>query len=105
MKRIKILYQAVLSFVRTRLSRVQLIMLVAILVGLCSGLVAVLLKTIVHHIQVWLERASLQRYGYLLFPVIGLIITVLIVRYFFGGQLEKAASGGRLRQLAPHSRA
>ena len=64
-------------------------MVVAILVGLCSGLVAVLLKTIVHHIQIWLEKASLQRYGYLLFPVIGLIITVLIVRHFFGGQLEK----------------
>src|SRR5690349_7206502 len=89
MKRIKIVYRAILSFLRTRLTRVQLMMVVAILVGLCSGLVAVLLKTIVHHIQVWLEKASLQRYGYLLFPVIGLIITVLIVRHFFGGQLEK----------------
>src|SRR5690349_15244405 len=87
--KIKSLYQVILNFLRTGLSRVQLIMVIAILVGFCSGLIAVLLKTIVHHFQVWVENASLQRYGYLLFPVIGLIITVLIVRYFFGGQLEK----------------
>ena len=89
MGKLKSLYQGILSFLRTRLSRVQLIIVIAILVGFCSGLIAVLLKTIVHHFQVWVENASLQRYGYLMFPVIGLLITVLVLRYFFGGQIEK----------------
>ncbi len=85
----KILYQAILNFLRTKLSRVQFIMVIATLVGFFSGLVAVLLKTIVHRLQHWLEDISFHRYAYLLFPVIGLLITVFIIRYLFGGQIER----------------
>lgn len=78
-----------MQFLRTKLTRAQLIMLIASLVGFASGMVAVLLKTLVHYLQHWIEHFPGSRYTYLVFPAIGLIITVLIVRYFFGGQIEK----------------
>ncbi len=86
---IKFIYRSLLNFLRTKLSRVQFIMVIATLVGFFSGLIAVLLKTIVHHLQYWVENISFHRYAYLLFPAIGLIITVIIIRYFLGGQIEK----------------
>lgn len=67
----------------------QLIMLVATLVGFASGLVAVLLKTLVHHLQHWIKEIPVSRFSYLLFPAIGLVITVFIIRHFFGGHIEK----------------
>jgi len=85
----KTLYQAVLNFLRTKLSRVQFIMVIATLVGFFSGLVAVLLKTLVHRLQHWVEDVSFHRYAYLLFPAIGLLLTVFILRYLLGGQMEK----------------
>ncbi|MDZ4793938.1 MAG: chloride channel protein [Bacteroidota bacterium] len=86
---IKKLYQYIASFLRTRLSRVQFIMVIATLVGFASGITAVLLKTIVHRLQHEVESISFHRYAYLLFPMIGLLLVVFITRYFFGGQLEK----------------
>ncbi len=86
---IKTSYQAIINFLRTRLSRVQFIMLIAILVGFFSGLIAVLLKTIVHRLQHWVENNSFHQYAYLLFPAVGLIIAVFIVRYFFGRYIDK----------------
>ncbi len=86
---IKMIYQAALSFLRTKLSRAQFIMVIATLVGFFSGLVAVLLKTLVHRIQHWVEEVSFDKYTYLLFPAIGLVITVFIIRYFLGRQIEK----------------
>ena len=64
-------------------------MVIATFTGFVSGLVAVLLKTLVHYLQNWIESIPVSRFAYLLFPAIGLIITVFIVRYFLGGQIEK----------------
>lgn len=87
--KIKILYQYIIQFLRTKLSRMQFMMVIATLTGLASGLVAVLLKTLVHYIQHWIKEMPVSNLAYLLFPAIGLIITVFIVRRFFGGQIEK----------------
>lgn len=86
---IKSLYQSILNFLRAKLSRVQFIMVIATLVGFFSGLVAVLLKTLVHRLQHWVENISFHRYAYLLFPAIGLLITVILIRYLFGGHIER----------------
>ena len=64
-------------------------MVIATLVGFVSGMVAVLLKTLVHLIQYWIEEIPVTRFAYLLFPVIGLLITVFLVQYFFAGFIEK----------------
>lgn len=64
-------------------------MAIASLVGLASGMGAVLLKTLVHFIQHSIEHIPVTRFAYLLFPAIGLLLTVFIVRYFFRGHIEK----------------
>ena len=86
---IKSFYQHIINYLRTKLSRMQFIMLIATLVGFASGLVAVLLKTLVHYLQHWIKEIPVSRFSYLLFPVIGLVITVFIIRHFFGGHIEK----------------
>lgn len=89
MKIIKLLYSAVINLLRTRLSRVQFVMVIATLVGFISGLIAVLLKSLVHFIQQAIEKIPVNRFAYLLFPAVGLLITVFIIRHFFGGQIER----------------
>jgi len=74
---------------RTKLTRAQFIMIIATLVGFTSGLVAVLLKILVHYVQHWVQEIPVSRFAYLLFPAIGLLLTVFIIRHFFGGQIEK----------------
>ena len=89
MRPLKSIYQHIVLYLRTKLTRVQYIMLIATLVGLFSGLTAVLLKTLVHHLQIWISDIPVSRFAYLLFPLIGLVLTVLVVRLFFGSYLEK----------------
>ena len=86
---VKIFYKNAINYLRSRLSRAQMIMLIATLVGFVSGLVAVLLKTLVHYLQHWIQKIPVNFLGYLLFPAIGLLITVFIIRYFFAGHIEK----------------
>ncbi|GAB2814863.1 chloride channel protein [Ferruginibacter profundus] len=83
------MYSNVIGLLRTKLSRVQFIMVIATLTGFVSGLLAVLLKTIVHYLQHWIKEIPVTRFAYLLFPAIGLLITVFIIRHFFKGQIEK----------------
>ena len=89
MKLLKRLYQYIVLFLRTKLSRVQYIMVVATLVGLASGLIAVLLKTLVHYLQHGIQDISISHFAYLLFPIIGLVTTVILVNYLFNGYIEK----------------
>jgi len=89
LKRIRQIYASITSLLRTRLSRIQYIMLVATLVGFVSGLIAVLLKSLVHFLQHLAAHIPLSKFAYLLFPVAGLLLTVFIVNYFLGGQIEK----------------
>lgn len=64
-------------------------MVIATLTGLISGLLAVLLKTIVHYLQHWIVKIPISEFAYLLFPAFGILIAVFIIRHFFGGQIEK----------------
>lgn len=89
MRPIKQAYQFIIHSLRTRLTRVQYIMLVATLTGLFSGLAAVLLKSTVHYLQEWIKEIHVSRFAFLLFPVIGLVLTVLVIRLFFHSHIEK----------------
>ncbi len=64
-------------------------MLVATVVGLVSGLIAVLLKTIVHYFQHWVKSIQVTPNAYLLLPVAGLVLTVFVIRTFFKGHIER----------------
>lgn len=86
---IKSIYQSVVRYLRTKLSRIQLIMLIAILTGFISGLLAVLLKTFVHYIQRWVKEIPFNNPAFFLLPAAGLLVVVFLVRHFFGGQVER----------------
>ncbi len=89
MRYIKKTYQLLLKQVRNRLTRVQLIMLLAVFTGLIAGLLAVLLKTAVHLFQHQVSKWSAGSFYYLLFPLAGIALTVWIIHHFFRGHIEK----------------
>lgn len=69
-----------------------MLILASILVGIISALAAIVLKTFVHlmhRIPEYFFGKSGHPVWYLLLPVIGILLTVLIVRVFFKGKLEK----------------
>ncbi len=88
-RQFRVVYQTISHHLTLRLNRVQYIMVVATIVGVASGLAAVLLKTLVHYLQQSIEMIPVSRFSYLLFPALGLVGTVLIVRWFFQRRFEK----------------
>ena len=57
------------------------------IVGALAGLAAVVLKESVHLIQGWLKSGFLPNYLYFIYPLIGILITIIISRYFFKEKL------------------
>jgi len=86
---LKKIYQSIIKTLRTRISQPQFIMVLATLTGISSGLIAVMLKTIVHFFQRGLERLPGSGYTILLFPIIGLLLTVYLINRFFGGHIDR----------------
>ncbi|MFT3846005.1 MAG: chloride channel protein [Lacibacter sp.] len=78
-----------ISYLRTKLSRVQFVMLIATVTGFVSGMLAVLLKTIVHYIQHGIDAIPVSKFSYLMFPLLGILLTVFIVNRFFHGYIER----------------
>lgn len=77
-------------------------MLVAIITGLVSGLLAVCLKMLVHYIQDWATRANAWRYAYLALPILGLMLTIFLIQKFFHGHIERGI-GMVLKAITRHS--
>lgn len=88
-KIVKRLFNSLLVYLRVKLTRAQYVMVVAILAGFLSGIVAVLLKTMVHYFQYLIRETTVSRFFYLLFPVFGILICVIIVQKFFKGNIER----------------
>jgi CIC family chloride channel protein len=69
-----------------------MLVLASILVGIISALAAIILKYFVHFmhkIPEYFFRVSGSHVWYILLPVTGILITVLVVRLFFKGKMEK----------------
>ena len=83
-----------IEWVQTKLNKKQFIIFSSILVGLSVGLAAVLLKIFVHYIYVAATYKGLgdYRYLYLVLPIIGILLTVWVVKYLLKGRLEKGLS-------------
>lgn len=70
---------------RNHISDQQFLMILSVLVGITSGLAAVVMKRSVHAIQSFLTRGfnvELGNYLYIIYPTIGILIVVVIIRYF-----------------------
>lgn len=84
-----------LFWTKNRLTRSQFLVLSGILVGLSAGLAAVLLKMLVHYIQEFVNNDvpfESRMYIYAIFPMLGIVLTALIVRYFFQSDEDKELS-------------
>lgn len=60
----------------------QFILILSVVVGLITGLVAVFLKNTVHLIQGFITSSAWHQYYYFVFPVIGIFIVVGIRKFF-----------------------
>lgn len=73
-----------LRFTNEHLSNQKFLMLLSALIGFLAGLVAVTIKNLTHFIQLLLEDELIANYHnafYFIFPVIGLALTILIIKF------------------------
>ena len=73
----------------------QLVLILSLVIGLLSGLAAVLLKNIVHYTHFLITNGFDFGQGknlYLFFPVIGITITVLLAKYVFKADIGHGVS-------------
>ncbi|MDP4190470.1 MAG: chloride channel protein [Bacteroidota bacterium] len=88
-------YYNFIQFIRKNVSNRQFLILSSILVGLSAGIAAVLLKTFTHHIQSILTHDfhfKYKDYFYLIFPAIGIVLTVTYIKLFLKGKFGRGAS-------------
>lgn len=82
-------------YLQDKLPRGQFFVLSSILVGLTSGFAAVMLKYFVHSIERLVSHYSnvLEEFlVFAIFPLIGILLTVLYVRYMLKGVLKKGTA-------------
>lgn len=73
------------------LSLRQFVLISSIVVGILAGLSSVILKNFTHYIQYFVENTLVGRFGfngfYFAFPIIGISLTLLIIRYVVRRQI------------------
>lgn len=98
-------FVAIIFWLRNNMSRNQFLIFSGVLVGLTSGLAGVLLKLLVHYIHFFITNKvhfEQRLVFYILFPFLGILLTTLVVVYFFKGQ-DKKGIGAILFEIAQHS--
>ncbi len=90
---IDLIYRPI-SYLRTKFSERNFIIFSGILVGLTSGLAAILLKYLVHHIGILVAYAIKTNnfIFFAFFPLLGLFLTVLFVKHFLKGKIQKGSA-------------
>ncbi|MGH2643185.1 MAG: chloride channel protein, partial [Chitinophagaceae bacterium] len=81
-----------LQWLHKKLTHNQFLILSGILVGCTGGLAGVALKYVVHLIEIMITKDyhfSFPLLFYLIFPIIGIVGTVLVIKFFFHGDDEK----------------
>ncbi|MCD0490184.1 chloride channel protein [Pedobacter sp. MC2016-14] len=76
---------AINKYRRTKISNRNFLIVAALVVGVLAGLAASLLKALTHHIEDFLQSGFHWQYKYylfLVFPLIGILLSVLYVRRF-----------------------
>jgi predicted transcriptional regulator len=91
-KKINYIEKAI-NWIHEKTNEKQFLIFASILVGISSGIAAVILKLFVFGIRHYLVDGFFLKYDfkylYLILPVIGIGTTVLIVKYFFKNQLNR----------------
>lgn len=85
-------YEIIIHWLHSKLTRTQFLILSGILVGTAAGLAGVVLKLLVHYIHyviTYKVHFSTQVIFYILFPFLGVVLTTLVVVWFYKGQSRK----------------
>ncbi|RYD77244.1 MAG: chloride channel protein [Sphingobacteriales bacterium] len=70
---------------KSKISNRNFLVILAVVVGILAGLAAAALKSLTHHIEEFLQsdwQWKYKYYFYLLFPMVGIFLTVLYIKYF-----------------------
>lgn len=84
-----------LIWLRRHTSTQEFILISSVLVGLTAGLAAVILKTFVHYLQQLLaygNRLLEQPFWLVVFPLVGILVVVFLVRVMFSGKLGRGTA-------------
>lgn len=85
-----------INWIHEKTTEKQFLIFSSILVGTSAGLAAVILKLFVFSIKHYLVEGYLLKYDfkylYLILPLIGIGVTVFVIRYFFKNQLSRGSS-------------
>lgn len=87
--------KAPVHFVREKLSARQFFIFASIIVGLLSGTAAVILKAFVHSIErlvIFYSTNYEEFFLFALFPLMGITLTVVFVRYFLHNKFKKGSA-------------
>lgn len=94
-KKINFLEKAI-NWIHEKLNEKQFFLFSSILVGISAGIAAVILKLFVFFIKHNLVEGYFLKlnfkYVYLLLPLIGIGVTIIITHYFFKDQIQKGAA-------------
>ena len=88
-------YKVPLLWLRRHTSNREFLLISSVLIGLTAGLAAVVLKSLVHYIHVLLaygNRLLDQPYWLVIFPIIGILLTVFLVRTLFNGSIGRGTA-------------
>ena len=92
MKKYLTIYEKLFEWLHERLTPKQFLLLSAALVGISAGIAVVVLKAFVYYIHLGITynyNIPFQYYLYLIFPLVGILLTVWYVQKFKRGRLEK----------------
>ncbi|MFO7444915.1 MAG: chloride channel protein [Ignavibacteriaceae bacterium] len=92
---IKLFFRRFLFILRQRVELKTFIIIASLVVGILSGLAAVLLKSVVHFFQEEPQKLFKNinaEYLFAITPLLGIILSVIIVGIFFSGKIHKSLS-------------
>jgi CIC family chloride channel protein len=86
-----------IAWSQDKISNKQFIFVSSVLVGISSAFAVIVLKTFAHKIFIfatYVTNISIFKYGYIkvILPIIGIMLTVFVVKKFLGGTIEKGTS-------------
>lgn len=86
-----------IAWSRDKITNKQFIFLSSVLVGISSAFAVIVLKAFAHSIftfATYVTSISIFKYGFIkgMLPVIGIMLTVFVVKRFLGGSIEKGTS-------------
>ncbi len=82
--------EVLLKFLVWRIKNIRtrnFVVILSVLIGALSGLAAVILKTVVHYIQGILTGGKYSGYFFIIYPLVGLILTIVISKYLLREKL------------------